>query len=167
MTENEHEYAERLIAGAQVEGISASDREWLDQHLENCVPCALLASATERAVRSLRTVSVRIDPGLVNATRQRVHRRARELGERRSRKALLWGSCAISWAFGVASAPYVWRGFAWLGEHAGVPKLMWQTGFVLWWVLPALAVVAAVTLLSPQPADWELADHTHNDERAD
>jgi hypothetical protein len=51
----------------------------------------------------------------------------------------------MSWALGVASAPYVWQAFEWLGQRLGAPKLVWEIGFGLWWTIPA--VVAAVVIL--------------------
>src|SRR5713226_9256674 len=50
----------------------------------------------------------------------------------------LWTACAVSWVFGIASAPYVWGLFQWFGECTGVPKLVWQLGFGFWWTIPAL-----------------------------
>ncbi|MGC2530925.1 MAG: hypothetical protein WA639_24530, partial [Candidatus Acidiferrum sp.] len=59
---------------------------------------------------------------------------------------LLWIMCAMSWALGIATAPYVWRAFEWAGEHIGVPRLVWEMGFGLWWMIPAL-IAAAVVLM--------------------
>jgi hypothetical protein len=153
MNESIHERAGRLIAESWVEGISPADHEWLNGHLDECAPCAALAEATDRAVRSLRSVSVRVDPGLVNRTRLSVFLRACELRQRRVQMLPLWISCALSWVLGAVSAPYVWRGFEWVGRRVGVPDLMWQTAFVLWWTLPALAAVAIVTIKKPQATE--------------
>jgi len=54
------------------------------------------------------------------------------------KRRALWAACAVSWVFGIASAPYVWRLFQWFGERTGVPKLVWELGFGLWWTIPAL-----------------------------
>jgi len=48
------------------------------------------------------------------------------------------------WLLGVFSAPLVWKGFSWLGNNLGVPKVALELGFVLWWTVPALVAVAAV-----------------------
>jgi len=66
---------------------------------------------------------------------------------------MVWAACAISWAFGAVSAPYVWRGQEWVGHRTGVPNLVWQMGFGLWWALPA--VVTAVNLLMTQSGSSE------------
>ncbi len=153
MNESIHERAERLIAESRVEGISPAEQEWLNGHLDECVPCAALAESTDRAVRSLRSVSVHVDPALINRTRLSVFLRARELRERRVQMLPLWISCALSWVLGVVSAPYVWRGFEWIGHRVGAPDLMWQMAFVLWWTLPAVAVVAIVTVKKPQATE--------------
>ena len=85
-----------------------------------------------------------ITPGLVSTTQARVRLRARELRENQVRMRALWISCALSWALGVASAPLVWRAFHWIGLHAGLPKMIWETAFALWWLLPAGAVAVLI-----------------------
>ena len=44
------------------------------------------------------------------------------------------------------TAPVLWRLFAWIGQMAGVPSLVWQASFMFFFVLPGLVV--AVLLLS-------------------
>jgi hypothetical protein len=153
MTEDLHAKAKRLIEAARVEGISQADRGWMDGHLEGCARCAELAQSTEAALRSLRSVSVRVDPALVSRTQRRVHLRARELSAQRATLLPLWIFCALSWVLGVVSAPLVWRACEWLGHWTGVPDLMWQMGFVLWWTLPALGVAAMLTVRARQAAE--------------
>jgi len=36
--------------------------------------------------------------------------------------------------------PLLWRFFAWMGERAGVSTLVWQTGFMFFFIAPALLV---------------------------
>jgi hypothetical protein len=150
MSKDVHQRAERLIVANRVEGLSASDQEWLNLHLESCARCAQRADSTEQAVRSLRSVSVRVSPGLIRATRLRVHARALELCERRTQMTLLWVSCALSWVLGALSAPFVWRAFAWLGERLRIPAFAWQLGFALWWALPAAAVTVVLVMRRSQ-----------------
>jgi len=72
--------------------------------------------------------------------------RAAELRERAPSRGLLWAITAASWGLGVATAPWVWRGFAWVGEHTGLPKPLWELGFILWWAVPAILAAGAVVL---------------------
>jgi len=134
-----HQRACHLIDAWHVEGISAAEREWLERHLAGCTACQARASALERSLQALRSNSVTIDPALVSITQARVRLRARELRENQVRMRAIWISCALSWVLGVASAPLVWRTFQWIGLHAALPKLIWQTAFALWWLLPASA----------------------------
>jgi hypothetical protein len=143
MSHDAHGKASRLIAEERVEGISAGERAWLEQHLAGCAACARLASETGRALDSLRAVSVPLPPALASRTQLRVYLRASEMRERRGAGWALWAACAVSWAAGIASAPYVWRGFEWLGHQAGLPPLLWKAGFALWWTVPALLAAAA------------------------
>ena len=150
MSEDDHQRAERLIVANQVEGLSASDQEWLNRHLERCARCASRADSTEQALRSLRSVSVHVGPGLIRGTRLRVYARALELRERRTQMTMLWVSCALSWVLGAISAPFVWRAFAWLGERFRMPAIAWQLGFTLWWALPAVAVAVVLVMRRTQ-----------------
>lgn len=146
MTPETHERARLLGDQARVEGLSAADHEWLERHLESCVECARLAETTSRALRSLRGLPVTPPPGLASRTQLRVYLRARELERRRSRGWMVWTACAVSFTAGIASAPYVWQAFAWVGQHAGFPPLLWKVGFALWWAIPALLAAGAALM---------------------
>jgi hypothetical protein len=146
MSKETHARAEQLIAQERVEGISAADRQWLQQHLAECAACATRASATEQAIRSLRGLSIALPPALASRTQFRVRIRADQLrGEPRWR--MVWTACGVSWVFGAATAPYVWRVLEWAGHRLGVPNIVWELGFGLWWALPA-AVVAVILLMT-------------------
>ncbi|MHB8502208.1 MAG: hypothetical protein ACYDCG_18655 [Candidatus Acidiferrales bacterium] len=140
-----HARAEKLIAQERVEGISPAERDWLGGHLRECSNCAQVAQQTSAALRALRGMSIPLPRGLAARTQFRVQLRAQELREREPKRRLLWIMCAMSWALGIATAPYVWRAFEWAGERIGVPRLVWEMGFGLWWTIPAL--VAAVVVL--------------------
>jgi len=148
MNEGPHARAERLIAEASVEGISAGEQEWLRGHLAECTVCATTAGSTEEAIRSLRGLSVPLPRALASQTQMRVRLRAQQLQSYEPRWRMVWAACLVSWAFGAASAPYVWHGLEWLGHRLNLPNLVWQMGFGLWWALPA--VVTAVILLITQ-----------------
>jgi len=141
---NTHERAWGLMDALHVEGIATSEGEWLEVHLTECPECQAKARANERALQLLRSNSLAVRPTLVSMTQARVRLRARELHENQSRMRALWISSALSWVLGVASAPFVWRAFQWIGLHAGLPKLIWGTAFALWWLLPAGAVAVLI-----------------------
>jgi hypothetical protein len=146
MNKNLHDRAEKLIAEERIEGISQSERDWLAAHLRECPVCAQVAQQTTAALRALRGLPVRLPPGLAERTQFRVHLRAQEMREREPKRRLLWIMCAMSWALGIATAPYVWRAFEWAGERLGTPRLVWEMGFGLWWTIPAV-IAAAVVLM--------------------
>lgn len=147
MSSEQHRRAQRLIAQERIEGaesIAAAERDWLMQHLRECEECSQAARSTERALASLRSLGVDVPPGLASRTQLRVRLRAEELREHAPARKYLWAISGVSWALGVATAPWVWQAFSWLGQHAGVPKLVWQLGFVLWWAVPAMFAAGAV-----------------------
>jgi predicted anti-sigma-YlaC factor YlaD len=146
MTDNVHGRALQLIARARVEGIAEADSAWMRAHLEECEFCTEHARQTDRALRLMRTAAIPLPQGLASRTQFRVRLRAQQLREREPKRRAMWLACAVSWAFGVASAPYVWRLFQWFGERTGVPKLVWELGFGLWWTVPALFMLVVVLM---------------------
>lgn len=153
MSENVHERALELIARAHVEGMSEADSTWLRTHLETCDFCAEHARQTDRALRLLRTAAIPLPEGLASRTQFRVRLRAQELRAREPQRRALWLACGISWIFGIVSAPYVWRLFAWFGERTGVPKLVWELGFGLWWTIPAVFVAVVLLMEKARQGD--------------
>ena len=157
MSENLHTRALRLVAKARVESLTGSERDWLAAHLQDCDFCNEHARQTDRALRALRTAAISVPADLASRTQFRLRLRAMELAEREPRRRMLWFACAASWIFGIASAPYVWRLFAWFGEVTRVPKLVWEIGFGLWWTIPAVFAVTVLILESArqsQEPDW-------------
>jgi hypothetical protein len=156
MSQEMHARAEHLIAQERVEAISLAEQHWLRAHLAECVSCSARASATDQALRSLRGMSVPLPKSLASRTQFRVRMRAHQLRSE-PRWRMVWAACGISWAFGAATAPYVWHGLEWAGHRVGVPNIVWELGFGLWWALPA-AVVAIILLMTDsgrsREADW-------------
>ena len=153
MSENLHANAEQLIAKERVEGLSPSEHASLAAHLRDCAQCAEHARQTDQALRSMRTASIALPNGLASRAQFRVRLRAMELREREPKRRALWLACAASWIFGIASAPYVWRLFEWFGQVTGVPKLVWEIGFGLWWTIPAVFAVIVLILENARQSD--------------
>jgi hypothetical protein len=153
VNENLHTRAERLIAQERIEGITKSEGDWLAAHLRECAACAQVAQQTSDALRTLRGLPVPLPRGLAARTQFRVQLRAQVMREREPKRRLLWIMCAMSWALGIATAPYVWRAFEWAGERLGMPRLIWEMGFGLWWTIPALVAAAIVLLESVRLAN--------------
>jgi predicted anti-sigma-YlaC factor YlaD len=146
MNENLHARGEKLIAQERIEGITQSEGDWLAAHLRECAACAQIAQQTNDALRTLRGMPIPLPRGLAARTQFRVQLRAQEMREREPKRRLLWIMCAMSWALGIATAPYVWRAFEWAGERLGMPRLIWEMGFGLWWTIPALIAAAVVVM---------------------
>ena len=146
MSESVHERALRLLAQERVEGIGDAESAWLRAHLDECERCAESARGTNNALQMMRTAAIALPSGLAERTQFRVRLRAQELREREPRRRALWFACAVSWVFGIVSAPYVWNLFQWFGKRTGMPKLVWEVGFGLWWTVPALFAIVVVIL---------------------
>lgn len=157
MSENLHERALQLVAKARVESLADSERDWLNAHLQACEFCNEQARQTDWALRMLRTAAIPVPADLAGRTQFRVRLRAMELREREPKRRLLWLACGASWVFGMASAPYVWRLFEWLGQLTGAPKFVWEIAFGLWWVIPAAFAVIVMLLENSRQSeepDW-------------
>jgi predicted anti-sigma-YlaC factor YlaD len=132
-----HDQARELMAvggGAQ--------QDWLRVHLAECEACREYAEVASGAVRALRSLPLAADARLVRATQMRVRFHASRMRQTRERLWLVGMACLAVGLSATLTVPLLWRLFAWIGEWAGVSTLVWQAGFVAFWVVPALVVSA-------------------------
>lgn len=146
MTDDLHVRAKNLIAQGCIEQVSSGDQRWLEAHLAECESCANGQRQLRESLSSLRTMHLDLPANLASRTQFRVRMRAEELREKEPAKKFVWAIAAVSWALGVSTAPWVWRGIEWLGQETGAPKLLLQAGFLLWWSVPPM--IAAWAALS-------------------
>jgi predicted anti-sigma-YlaC factor YlaD len=146
MTNDLHIRAQKLIAQHHVESVSSDDEQWLEAHLAECESCAAEQRQLRESLSALRTMPLDLPTNLASRTQFRVRMRAEELREKEPAKKFVWAIAAVSWALGVSTAPWVWRGIEWLGQETGAPKLLLQAGFILWWSVPPM--IAAWAALS-------------------
>lgn len=138
MTRDAHDEARELIA--QGEGVSDAQQERLRVHLDGCEACRQYAETANMVIRSLRSLPLAADSRLVRATQMRVRFHASRLRETRERMWLVGMACLGVGLSATLTAPLLWRLFAWMGERAGVSSLVWQAGFVVFFIAPALVV---------------------------
>jgi predicted anti-sigma-YlaC factor YlaD len=146
MNEQTHQRAQKLIAQQHLESLSSENEYWLKAHLAECESCAADQRQLRESLSALRTMHLDLPPNLASRTQFRVRMRAEELREKEPTKKFVWAIAAISWALGVATAPWVWHGVEWLGQTTGAPKIILQAGFLLWWSVPPM--IAAWAALS-------------------
>jgi hypothetical protein len=139
-----HDRAVRLMAERRVGALSRENEQRLAAHLAECANCSAEDARVEEALSALRAMQISVPRNLSARTQLRVRLRAEELREHGPASRLVWAVAVMSWVFGLATAPFVWRGFAWLGGELHLPKLVWATGVVLWWVVPALVATGIV-----------------------
>jgi predicted anti-sigma-YlaC factor YlaD len=138
MRRNAHDEARELIA--QGDGLSEVQQIWLRAHLQECIGCCDYEESAGRVVRALRAQPVAADARLVRATQMRVRFHASRLRETRERLWLVAMACLGVGLSATLTVPFLWRIFAWVGEWAGVSTLVWQAGFVFFFIAPALVV---------------------------
>jgi hypothetical protein len=144
MSGDPHARAQQLFAQSLIEGLAPAEQTWLDSHLRQCEACSRETASTRELLRALRTVPVAVPHDLAARTQMRVRLRAQQAAQASDSNLALWVLTAASWLLGVFSAPFVWRGFAWVGTQLNLPKPVLELGFVLWWAIPALIAAAAV-----------------------
>ena len=138
MTRDAHDEARELIALG--EGLPDAQQVWLRAHLNECEACRDYADAANGLVRRLRSQPLAADVRLVRATQMRVRFHASRLRETRERMWLVGIACLGVGLSATLTVPFLWRLFAWMGERAGVSSLVWQTGFMFFFIAPALVV---------------------------
>jgi hypothetical protein len=149
-----HVQARAFIARQHVEGLSQEDHRWLHAHLVECESCAAESLGLGESLSAFRTMHLDLPPNLASRTQFRVRMRAEELRDKEPAKKFVWLVAAISWALGVATAPWVWHGVEWLGQETGAPRILLRAGFVLWWSVPPLvAAWAALAEKRVTPAE--------------
>ena len=138
MTRNAHDEARELVALG--DGLSDAQQARLRAHIGECEACRHYAEVANGVVRSLRSLPLAADARLVRATQTRVRFHASRLRETRERMWLVGMACLGVGLSATLTVPFLWRLFAWMGERAGVSTLVWQTGFMFFFIAPALVV---------------------------
>jgi anti-sigma factor RsiW len=153
---NVHERALRLIDKQPVEGLAQVESLWLEEHLSACKACTARVATTEAAVRAVKSVSVALPRGLAASTTLKVREEAEKLKLRRVRNVALIAGCTVSWVAGVASAPLVWRVCEWFGSTLDLPRVVWELGFLSWWLVPAASAGLVILWVSAKSQRDEL-----------
>jgi sterol desaturase/sphingolipid hydroxylase (fatty acid hydroxylase superfamily) len=149
-----HSQAKDFIRRQHVEFLSPEEQRWLNAHLAECESCAQENFRLDGALCLLRGMHLDLPRNLASRTQFRVRMRSEELREKEPAKKFVWLIAAVSWALGVATAPWVWHGVEWLGQETGAPRLLLQAGFLLWWSVPPLiAAWAALSEKRVTPAE--------------
>ena len=161
MNGSDHERARELVLLRDVEGISPSDATWLLSHLDRCSECSCFAEDLEYTGRVLRSLPVTASVSLVTATRARVRQRAAELRDHEARVFLIGISFCLGLLWSAGSAFVGWRLSGWLAERIHVAPWIIATGFVVFWLAPAVAIAIGLLLRHPlsyrQRTDWMAA----------
>ena len=138
MTRDAHDEARELIALG--DSLSDAQRIWLRTHLNDCEACRHYLESAHGLIGALRSLPLAADSRLVRATQVRVRFHAGRLRETRERLWLVGMACLGVGLSATLTVPLLWRAFEWMGESAGVSTLVWQTGFMVVFIAPALVV---------------------------
>jgi predicted anti-sigma-YlaC factor YlaD len=160
MTRDVHQQAQEWIALTGVDGLGLREEQQsqLQAHLRECDSCREYADATSQVVRSLRSVPMAATPVLVRRTQARVRQHAQLLRQQRERLWMVGIACAGVGFSASVTIPIMWRVFSWLGTWAGVSSPVWETGFGVFVIAPALLVslllLARGTRLTDDAGRW-------------
>jgi hypothetical protein len=138
-----HERARRLLTIDRVEGLTATERAWLEAHLDGCPVCMREAEVLDTALQQLQAAPS-APAGLVRRTQLAVRVRAEAHGREQGALVPLWVAAAFSAVWTLATAPVAWWALARVGRAAHLPDFVWQAGFILWWFLPATLAAAVL-----------------------
>lgn len=96
-----------------------------------------------------------MDPDLLRSTQQLVQARAKELNSHTELNPFVaWITTIVTLAWIAVTMPYIWRSFEWVGTRLGLPSLVWQMNFGLWWLLPALVMAAVLATQTDRSATY-------------
>jgi hypothetical protein len=158
MTNSDHERARELVLLRDVEGIGDSEAVWLASHLEGCAECSGFTEELELAERALRSMPVTAPVSLVSATQMRVRQRAAELRDQQARTFLIGISFCLGLLWSAASAFVGLKLSGWLADKIHVAPRLIATGFVVFWLAPAVAIAVGLLahhpLSRPAQTDW-------------
>jgi hypothetical protein len=144
MNAQDHQRARKLIVMHRVEGLSPDDGRWLDEHLTVCNACIAEAETLTGAIQMFRAKSATASSDLVRRTKLALHHRAAEIDARPHRAIPLVIATTLASVWIVLTTPYIWAAFGWIGGMLGVPRTVWEIGFLMWWFLPATGLAAIV-----------------------
>jgi hypothetical protein len=163
MTRDIHQQVREWIAltGAALtskDGLSETQQSELQTHLRECDSCREYGEATTQVIRSLRSVPMAATPALVRRTQARVRQHAQLLRQQRERLWMVGITCAGIGFSAAVTLPLMWRVFSWMGSWAGVSTSVWETGFGVFVIAPALLVsvllLARGTHLTDEAGHW-------------
>jgi len=145
MNADPHERARLMIALSGTEGLSSlkpshAEETWLAAHLESCASCRAFAENSRKTIRALRGIPITASGRLVFTTQMRVRQRAAELQRQQERFWVICVCCAAVTLSTAVSIALLWRGFAWLGHQARLSTPVWEGGFVVFYLTPAVLV---------------------------
>lgn len=151
MIRNVHDEACALIGLGGT--ISDTQQDWLRKHLEQCEACRLYLQVVNDVVGALRSVPISADSRLVRASQMRVRFHARSLRDMRQRVWLI-GMAGLGVGLSAAlTAPILWSVFAWIGQMAGVPNLVWQASFLFFFAMPGVIVALLLIARGAHPIE--------------
>ena len=151
MTHDIHGQVRELIATGEAETLSPARQTWLRAHLRECPGCRDYAANLDLVTSAIRSAPLTGDAALVRVTQQRVHARARELRQAKERNRIIFLSCLFVIVSSAVTTPFCWKFAQWIGAWAGMPNLVWQSGFAFFWIAP---VLAAGALLMARGTHW-------------
>ncbi len=146
MNHSDHERARELVLLRDVEGVSDSEALWLEAHLLGCEACAGFAEELQLTSRALHGMAATASASLVAATQAQVRQRAADLRDHEAKIFLIGISFALGLLWSAGSAFVGWKLSAWLAERIHIAQWAIASGFVIFWLAPAIAMALALLI---------------------
>jgi hypothetical protein len=127
-----HQRARALTDRAIVEGIPADEQRWLDGHVAGCGECSHYRDLSQRAVRALDSFAFDYDAAAALRVESLVLQYS---GPRQSALAP-----ALAIVLTILGSLLMWQIAGELASRWGVSPRLWQTWFVVLWLLPSAMV---------------------------
>ena len=136
-----------LLLESRLQELEAEECRAVELHISNCVGCTAHLAAINFAKQTVHSIlsNILAGPDLVRATQLHTRAYAIELRQEEERMSPLWISAAAAGAWALLSLPLAWQGFEWIGHHAELPTMVWQSSAVVAWLMP-VGMLTAFTL---------------------
>lgn len=147
----EHFRATELVSG-RPDRLTAEDRSWLSQHLQDCSGCRDLEAGLSVLGTVVRSEPTDAPPMVVSRTKAAMRRRIAERSEVAVAQRLMAASVGFATMVAAAYGMLAWATVALLGRLAGLSPLSCWVAYATLWTLLSLTAAITSVAMSTRPS---------------